>query len=238
MGVGTGVTAALRYPLAVSAIQACPFCRQLFPQGEAKECPECAVGLVAMDKLPPSHDALLNEAMEGEVTPPEHRDLGAHYFGRGRGALLALAVLGLFAFFLPWVELRAPEQIVVSGFDLARHRAGWLWGGAVGWFTMIPLVWTRRTIFKMRGVRIICVLFALLTFAEVAMMMALPPQSSRMRPVDLSWGWGIYLSGAVSIVAALVASRFGGRVDAISATPWQGPDGRKHTESSDGETLH
>ena len=139
---------------------------------------------------------------------------------------------------MPWVELRAPEQIVVSGFDLARHRAGWLWGGAVGWFTMIPLVWTRRTIFKMRGVRIICVLFAALTLAEVAMMMALPPQSSRMRPVDLSWGWGIYLSGAVSLAAAFVASRFGGRVDSISATPWLGPDGRKHIESSDGETLH
>jgi hypothetical protein len=59
-----------------------------------------------------------------------------------------------------------------------------------------------------------------------------------MRPVDLSWGWGIYLSGIVSVVAAIVASRFGGRIDAISATAWRGPDGREHIESSDGETLH
>jgi hypothetical protein len=191
-----------------------------------------------MDKLPPSHDALLAEALEGEVTPPEHRDLGSAYFGRGKGALLVLAVLGLFEFFIPWVELRAPEQMVVSGFDLARGRAGWLWGGAVGWFTMIPLVWTRRTIFKMRGVRIICVLFAVLTLAEVAMMMSLPPQSSKMRPVDLSWGWGIYLSGAVSILAAIVASRFGGRVDDISATDLGDSAGQKPRESSAGETLH
>jgi hypothetical protein len=191
-----------------------------------------------MDRLPPSHDALLAEAMEGEITPPEHRDLGLGYFGRGRGALLCLSLLGLFAFFMPWVEVRAPEQIVASGFDLARGRAGWLWGGAVAWFTMLPLVWTRRTIFKMRGVRIVCVLFAVLTLAEVTMMMSLPPQSSRMRPVDLSWGWGIYLSGAVSLVAALVASRFGGRIDDISATDFRETAGRKQQESSAGETLH
>ncbi len=233
-----GVTTALGYPFAVSALLACPFCRQLFPQGEASECPECNVALVRMDKLPPSQEVLEAEALAGEITPPEHRDLGWGYFGRGRGLLIGLCVLGLFAFFAPWVELRAPEQIVASGFDLARGRAGWLWGGAVGWFTMIPLVWTRRTIAKMRGVRIICVLFAALTLAEVAMMLSLPPQSSRLRPVDLSWGWGIYASGILSLVAALVASRFGGRVDDLPATPFRNAAGRKRMESSAGETLH
>src|SRR5688572_31075404 len=62
--------------------------------------------------------------------------------------------------FRSWVVLRIPEELTLSGFDLARGRAGWLWGGAVAWFILLPLVWTRRSIAKMRGVRIICCLFA------------------------------------------------------------------------------
>ncbi len=227
------------YALAMAAqLKACPFCRQLFPAGEAKSCPECGVGLESMDKLPPSLDALADELEHGEVVPPEHRQLPWSYFGRGRGALLVLAVLGLACFFAPWVELRAPEAVVARGFDLARGRAGWLWGGAVGWFTLIPLVWTRRTIARMRGVRIICALFAALTLAEVVMLMTLPPQSSRLRPVDFSWGWGIYASGIVAILGVIAAVRFGGRLDDLPAMPWHDARGRRHRESSAGETLH
>lgn len=226
------------YALAVAQLMACPFCRQLFPQGEASACPECGVSLESMSKLPPSLDAMADEVEEGQVTPPEHRELPWSYFGRGRGALLVLAVLGLVAFFSPWVVLTAPNEITMSGFDLARGRAGWLWGGAVGWFILIPLVWTRRTIAKMRGVRIVSVLFAALTLVEVGMMLSLPPQSSRLRPVELSWGFGIYLSGLVSLVAMGVAARFGGRIDDLPSIPWRDERGRRHRESSAGETLH
>jgi hypothetical protein len=217
---------------------ACPFCRELFPQGEADACPECGVSLESLANLPPSLDAMADELEEGQVTPPEHRELPWSYFGRGRGALLVLAVLGLVAFFSPWVVLTAPNEITMSGFDLARGRAGWLWGGAVGWFIMLPLVWTRRTIAKMRGVRIVTVAFAALTAIEVGMMLSLPPQSSRLRPVELAWGFGIYLSGAVSLVAVAVAARFGGRIDDLPAMPWQDGRGRRRRDSSAGETLH
>jgi hypothetical protein len=217
---------------------ACPFCRELFPQGETAACPECGVGLESMSKLPPSLDALADELEEGQVTPPEHRELPATFFGRGRGALLVLAVLGLGAFFLPWVSVTAPESVTYSGFDLARGRAGWLWGGAVGWFIMLPLVWTRRSIAKMRGVRAVTMAFAALTAVEVGMMLALPPTSSRLRPVELSWAFGIYASGAISLLGVLVAARFGGRIDDLPAVPWQDPRGRRRRESSAGETLH
>jgi len=228
----------MSYALPVSRLMACPFCRELFPEGETTNCPECSVSLESMSKLPPSYDALADEVAEGEVTPPEHRQLPWSYFGRSRGILLVLAALGLLAFFLPWVEVRAPEAVTLSGFDLARGRAGWLWGGAVGWFVMIPLVWTRRTIAKMRGVRIITVLFALLTLGEVAMMLSLPPGSSRLRPVEIVWSFGIYLSGIVSILGAIFAARLGGSVRDLPALPWVDERGRKRVDRSDGETLH
>jgi hypothetical protein len=226
------------YALRVPKLLACPFCRALFPEGETDTCPDCAVALQPLDKLPPSLDVQAEEADESALVPPEHRVLPWSYFGRGRGALLALGVLGLVTFFMPWVVLRMPELINLSGFDLARGRAGWLWGGAVGWFILLPLVWTRRSIAKMRGVRIICSMFAAMTLGEVIMMMSLPPGGGRYRPVDFSWGWGMYASALVSIVALGFAIRFGGRADDVPDVPWTDPRGRRRVESSEGETLH
>src|SRR6201996_8793141 len=143
---------ALRYAAPMAGLNACPFCRALYAKGEATQCPECGVKLVAMENLPPSFDAAAAEHEAGELVLPEQRILPWNYFGRMRGALLVIALVGLGAFFMPWVELRMPEMDVRSGFDLARGRAGWLWGGAAGWLVMLPLVWTRRTITRMRGV--------------------------------------------------------------------------------------
>src|SRR5690606_29915429 len=120
-----------------------------------------------MDELPPSLEALEEEAIAGEIVHPAERDLPKTYFGRGRGALLLLSVLGLACFFAPWVVMTRPELASYSGFDLARGRAGWLWGGAVAWFILGPLVYTRRSVARMRGVRIICCLFAAMTLGEV-----------------------------------------------------------------------
>lgn len=226
------------YALGVARLLACPFCRELFPEGETTNCPECSVSLESMSKLPPSLDALADEIEEGHVTPPEHRVLPWSYFGRSRGLLLALACLGLLSFFWPWVEVRAPEALSLSGFDLARGRAGWLWGGAVGWFILIPLVWTRRSIAKMRGVRVIAALFAALTLVEVVMMIALPPQSSHLRPVEIAWSFGIYASGLISLAGIVAAVRFGGSVRDLPALPWVDERGRRQVERSEGETLH
>ncbi len=223
----------------MAALRACPFCRKLYTIREAATCPECDVALVAMSQLPPSLDALEEEAAQGRITFPENKLLPTTYMGRGRGALLALSALGLFAFFLPWVELTAPESVVYSAFDLARGRAGFLWGGATAWLVMIPLVITRRTIARMRGVRVVTVMFAAMTLTETLMLWLMPPRRG-MTPLELHFRYGLFVSAGISLVGMVVAARFGGSLDKLpeflldAAEP--APD--EPRENSDGQTLH
>ncbi len=226
----------------MAALRACPFCRKLFTSEEGSTCPDCDVALVAMSQLPPSLDALEEEAEHGQLVFPENQPLPASYMGRGRGALLVLSGLGLFGFFLPWVELTAPESVVYSAFDLARGRAGFLWGGATAWLVMIPLVITRRTIARMRGVRVVTALFAAMTLSETLMLWLMPPRRG-MTPLELHFRYGLFFSAAVSLVAMLVAARFGGSLDNLpkflldTRLPEAGPHGATG-ESSHGQTLH
>jgi hypothetical protein len=231
----------LGYSGAMAALRACPFCRKLYTSGEAATCPECEVALVPMSQLPPSLDALAEEEA-GQLVFPENQPLPTTYMGRGRGALLALSAAGLVAFFLPWVELTAPETVVYSAFDLARGRAGFLWGGATAWLVMIPLVITRRTIARMRGVRIVTVMFAAMTVTEALMLWLMPPRRGPT-PLELHFRYGLYLSGAISLVGMAVAARFGGSLDNLPKflldtreTPEQA--GSVTSESSAGQTLH
>jgi hypothetical protein len=225
------------YALAVPRLNACPFCRSLYPSGETRQCPECGVKLVPMENLPESLDVAADEAEAGELVLPEQRPLPWNYFGRNRGALLLIGLLGLALFFAPWVELRMPEFSVRSGFDLARGRAGWLWGGAAGWLIMLPLVWTRRTIHRMRGVRFVTAMFAAMTLIEAGILLSMPPHAQHHVPLEIVWRWGIYASLGTSLLGVIVALRLGGKLadlprivtDISSLDP---------TETSSGETLH
>lgn len=190
-----------------------------------------------MENLPQSHDAAADDREAGELVLPEERPLPWNYFGRGRGALILIALLGLLLFFTPWVELRMPESSVRSGFDLARGRAGWLWGGAAGWLVTLPLVWTRRTIARLRGVRFVTALFAAMTSVEAGMLLSLPPRASHHMPLELTWRWGIYASLATSVLGVIAALRLGGKLTDLPriVTDIASPD---TTETSTGETLH
>jgi hypothetical protein len=134
-------------------------------------------------------------------------------------------------FFMPWVELTFPERELRSGFDLARGRVGWLWGGAVGWFLVVPLVLSRRTIAAMRGVRPIIALFCGLTLGEVLMLVLVPPTAPQAVPMTFEWALGFYLSGATSAVGAVTAIFFGGSLPPLPGSP-------QPAESSASETLH
>jgi hypothetical protein len=192
------------------------------------------VKLVPFERLPPSADALAEDEPPPEPTLPEDVVRPWSAFDRGRGALLVLAAMGLVLFFTPWVVITMPENEIRSGFELARGRAGFLWGGASAFFVLIPLVWTRRTINALRGVRPITAVFSAMTLGEVVMLVALPPQPGRV-PLEFQWAWGLAASGVVSLVAFLVSLRLGGSLPPLP-TPASSSDSAP--ASSRGRTLH
>jgi len=213
----------------MAALLACPFCRTLYRRGEGSSCNVCGVALLPLERLPPSADALAEEPLVPVL--PEDELLPWSYWQRGRGALLVLAVLGLALFFVPWVRIELPEVALRSGFELARGRAGWLWGGATGWLVLIPLVWSRRTIYKLRGIRPIAVAFSAMTLGEVALMVALPPRA-RYVPVEIHWAFGLYASALVSLAATGFAVVLGG---ALPPLPARADDEPERPET---RTLH
>src|SRR5215472_6303561 len=50
---------------ALVAIVACPFCREMFEEGEAERCPVCGMQLQPFEKLPPSPHALAEVDEDG-----------------------------------------------------------------------------------------------------------------------------------------------------------------------------
>lgn len=203
------------YLAGVSPLRTCPFCRALYRSDEGDVCTECGVALVPMHAVGPSHDAELEEPPPALL--PEDEQFAWYEPGYGRGALLALSVLGLCLFFVPWVEVIRPDSVVRSGYDLARGRAGWLWGGACGYLVLLPLTITRRTISRLRGVRLVCVLLASLSLCEAAMLMLLPPRGHGLVPVAIEWQPGLYVSALVSLLATVAAARLGGPLPPLTA---------------------
>ena len=193
-------------------LTACPFCRQLFPPNEAKSCPDCGLRLEDMRALPPSYDAEVE--FPTDPTPPHMEPLPWGFYRRNRGALVAIALLGLIAFLTPWVNETAPERQVLSGLDLARISS-FFWAPAVAWFVTIPLVITRRSIYRMRGSRVAVAFLAGIALVTVALLFAKPPASSHFRVVRIEWCWGLYLSGAAGLAGVIAAFGFGGRLDDI-----------------------
>jgi hypothetical protein len=205
------------------ALLACPFCRELFQEGERARCPVCGVALVAFEKLPPSHDTI----HEDLPIEPEHELLPARYLGRGRGLLAMLGLAGLVAFFLPWVELTMPDVIALSGFALAQ-RLGWAWGAGVAWFILVPTVLSRRSIFQLRGARVAAAFLAAVPGTTVAVLLARPPHGSRGVAVHFTFGPALYATLGLSVVALGAAVLLGGRADDI----------RLRRGSSAGQLVH
>lgn len=217
----------------MSRLLSCPFCRELFSSDEGPRCPGCDLPLVDLNELPPSLEAQAEAALLGELDPPEDQRQSWLYWGRGRGPLIVLAALGLAAFFAPWISIEHPESITFSGFDLARSRAPWLWGGAIGWFLLIPLVVSRRSVNELRGVRVIATTFALMTLGETALLHFRPPEEHSYFRHELSTAWALAASAVLSALAALVAARLGG-----SLTDLRDLDGATSATARSGEPLH
>lgn len=219
----TGPDRALRYARRVSLL-ACPFCREMFPRKEQGPCPVCGVPLVALEKLPPSHEALSEDGIPHE---PEWEPLPVTFLRRGRGALALLAVAGLVAFFAPWVHETMPDIVSYSGFALAR-RLGWPWGAGVGWFVLLPVVLSRRSVMKMRGARVAASFLSAIPGLTAALLLARPPHGSHGVPLRFAFAWGLYGTLGLSLLALGFALFFGGRIDDIAV--------RRGTSA--GQTVH
>jgi hypothetical protein len=101
----------------------------------------------------------------------------------------------------------------------------------------VPLVWTRRTIQRLRGVRLVTALFASMTLIEAGMLLSTPPQAQHHVPLEIVWRWGIYASLLTSIAGIAAALRLGGTLQDLPrvVTDIEHPD---RAQTSSGETLH
>jgi hypothetical protein len=195
----------------VAQIFGCPFCREMWSEEEnVVRCPECGVDLLPLHQLPPSAETVLEREADVEQTPEELKRRSLFDFGRGRGWLVLLGLLGLFGFWQPWFMLHKPDEFVLSGFRIARHFAGWVWAGAIGWFILVPLAFTRRTIASMRGVRGVCAVFSSMTMCEIVVLANVSPTSKVHVPIEFGWGWGLFFSAIVSVLGTIAALNFGG----------------------------
>lgn len=183
------------------ALLACPFCRELFEDGEAKACPVCQMPLAKLHHLPPSIDAMHDDA--GVPTAPEIEALPLTYLGRGKGPIAFLALAGLAFFFLPWVELTMPYVEAKTAFDLAR-KIGWLWGVCAAWAVLVPTVLSRRSILQMRGARVATAFLSAIPAVAIGVLLAKPPHGGLV-PVRYTWAWPMWATLSVSLAATLLS---------------------------------
>jgi hypothetical protein len=194
----------------VADLVACPFCREMFKSGEVEVCPACGLAVADVAKLPPSYEAQLEPDFPRE---PEHETLPWGYWRGGRAALVAAAIAGMALFFAPWIVETAPEIETLSGVDLAE-RLRWMWACPVAWFVLIPAVLSRRTLDKMRGARVIVSAFCAIPMVSAAVMLMGSPRPKYRIPMLFHYGWGLYATLVLAVVALPFAIAFGGRLAA------------------------
>jgi hypothetical protein len=209
------------------SLDACPFCRELFEPGEARECPTCGIRLADVTKLPPSPTLQADLGEPEEALAPEHELLPRTYPGRGRGALVGLSLVGVALFLSPWIDATFPYTVTMTGFDLA-HRMGWPWGALVAWVVLLPTVASRRTIAQLRGARVAAAFLSAMPALTGAILLAFPQRGSALVPVRFHFDAALYATVGVALVAIAFSVRLGGRLDEVVVTKG----------TSAGETLH
>lgn len=215
------------YSLAGSmrTLLACPFCREMFEPKEAKVCPACGLALKKLEELPPA--PVVGGELLAEASPDEEI-LPWTYFARGRGALFLTSLAGIASFFLPWVVELAPERRILSGPQIASHL-GWMWAPLVAWMVMIPLVLSRRSVFRMRGARVAVAFLAGMALVTSLVRVLFKPVVNKLDPHIIEAGFGLYVNAAISLIAIGLAFSFGGRLDVLTT--------KKDVRPRD-ETLH
>lgn len=214
-----GATAGLLYGAGMakgSGLTACPFCREMFVAEETRVCPECGIAVRDIVDLPPSDEADRLTHEEAAAMPLERHQpiadaemLSWKDFSRGRGILLVLALAGLAAFYLPWAIQTLPFPQKYDAHDLARKQS-YFWVTFTSWLILFPAVLTRRTVRKMLGARVALVTLAFMPAMWCGFLLSRPTRIVvKGLPFEYHWGPGFYLTMTLSIVATLIAFRFG-----------------------------
>lgn len=231
----TATLAMYNLGVTTSTVQ-CPFCRQTFSEPFPQECPQCSIALdadshrvsSASDPSNPVDAANLRAEAhhhddDDAPTHPDETPLPFFYLGRFRGALILVSLVGLAFFFLPWVHAITPRQATFTGYDISR-RTGVTWSVAVAWFTLLPLVISRRNIIKMRGARLAAAVLSSMPAIAATALLAFPPGAIEVREGititnRFEWGAGIYLTIICSVIAIIFSVLFGGKPTPPSAPP-------------------
>jgi hypothetical protein len=200
---------------------ACPFCREMFEPGEATKCPECDIPLKRLEDLPST--TVVADEVEAEI-PPDEETLPWTYAGRGRGALVGVGLAGMAAFFMPWATMLRPEHQTLSGYQFAGYL-GWMWAPFISWMVLLPLVLSRRCIYKMRGARVAVAFLCAMVVMTVGVRIGFPPRGTALDPINLEWRAGIWITAALGVVGMVLAMRFGGRGDDLASTKQKRPEG-------------
>jgi len=225
----------------VAGLLCCPFCRELFTEDDyLTRCPDCSVELVPFHSLAPSAESQLELEALAEQTPLELRRRPIWDMRRGKGLLLLCALVGLASYSLPWFSQTSPETRVLTGFQLARHHVGWLWGGAIGWFILVPLVLTRPSIAALRGVRMITAVFASMTALEILVFVNMTASRQTQVLVQFAWEWGIWVSTFTSAIGTCAAITLGGSLPEAPKAPKvpTEPGGSAPTSRARNRILH
>lgn len=204
--------------LRADGLRACPFCRELFVEGETEICPDCQIPVRDLADLPDSPDAerLIHEevgARQIKAIVPHAEPLPWRDLSRGRGLLCALSLLGLGAFYLPWAIQTLPESVHYNGAELA-HKVRYFWGAFTAWLVLFPAVASRRTLLKMHGARPAVVMLAAMPALWCSVLLTRPTKLLvHGVPFEYHWGPGFWATFVLSVAATFVALRFGGKLE-------------------------
>lgn len=180
----------------------CPFCREAF-EG-TKQCPDHDLLLVAWHELPRSVEPLSEDE---RLTP--------YALVAGRGWVFLGAGLTLLAFVMPMLTLGGDTELHANMLRFATLRSGKLWMVPLASVAQAMILFRRRTLRGMRGVRLAVGCVALMPSIALALTLrgvrdaALMAAQRSGDSMQLIIEWGSYLVFIAALPMLYGAARLG-----------------------------
>ncbi len=190
--------------------RACPLCRIYVGDANVRRCETCDVPLVPAGRLGPSPE----ERLAWEALPVEERPLPISLTSHGRRWLTLAALVGLVAYALPWLEVRAGNVWIMHGSDFGR-RLSWPHACAAAWLVIVPTATSRRTLGSLLAARPVLAVLSATPLVVLAVLYASPP-AHKLLHVDATWRFGSWLELAASVLALGAIFRLGRDPGALS----------------------